>query len=612
MIMKHCGHITTKQDTRSHTPGTGPLRAAVPGVAGWFATLAVLAAILLVSASARAQTNPPAFGAEGIKSNVLAQLTVLRSQATIQGSNDLGWWNNAIAGMTTSLQPNRWVDPTHIVCGDLGGGVFDAESLTVTNLSALFFFGGSGIPGPSFDALVISLEQADRLLAEVAIQDATLAGTSPTVISDALANLASGDQAVTAHDPLSAISYYKSAWALTCGSTVPISGAYGAKSNVLAELIVLRGQATIQGSNDLGWWNNAIAGLTASLEANRWADPTHIVCGSLGIGVFDGESLTVSNLSALYFWGGSGISNSTLDGLVIQLEQADRMLAAVAIEDAVAAGRSPIIISNALANLVSGDQAASAGNPLGAIAYYKAAWAATCAAPTSPILVPGVYNTKTNVLAQLIALRTSANLQQPFAQKFADAILHLQNSVSPAYWADPDHLWAAGGDTVINEEKLSVNKLRQIMDSKKCPVDPAILQGFIDRLVAADRLLAMISIQNATAAGLNAQKIAQDLKEVAKGDAEVAAGRYVNGIEHYRNAWRHALELGLQMNASADGSTQVQFVANNSKSYLIQVSTDLANWAPLGTSKPDFAGNVRFTDPGAANQPVRFYRVIEQ
>jgi hypothetical protein len=317
----------------------------------------------------------------------------------------------------------------------------------------------------------------------------------------------------------------------------------------------------------------------------------------------------VSNLSALISWGGSGIPGSALDDLMVRLEQADRMLAAVAIEDATLAGRSPSVLSNALGNLVSGDQAVVAGNLVGAIAYYKVAWALTCA---TSVTVPGVYNTKTNVLAQLIALRNSANPQQPFRQKFADAILHLQNSLSPAYWIDQNHLWAAGGDTVINEEKLAVNKLREIMDSKKCPVDPAILQGFIDRLVGADRLLAMISIQDATAAGLNANKIAEDLREVAKGDAEVAAGRYTNGIEHYRNAWRHALQLRLQVNGAAKGGGQLQFVANNSKSYLVQMSTDLVNWVPLGTCTADFAGNVRFTDPGAANQRARFYRVAQQ
>jgi len=73
---------------------------------------------------------------------------------------------------------------------------------------------------------------------------------------------------------------------------------------------------------------------------------------------------------------------------------------------------------------------------------------------------------------------------------------------------------------------------------------------------------------------------------VAKGDAEAAAGRYVNAIEHYRNAWRHALQLRLQVDLNPDGSTRVQFIGNHSKSYLIEASTDMVNWAPLAPAVP--------------------------
>ena len=164
----------------------------------------------------------------------------------------------------------------------------------------------------------------------------------------------------------------------------------------------------------------------------------------------------------------------------------------------------------------------------------------------------------------------------------------------------------------MNEEKLAANKLAEIMDSKECPVDPAVLQGFIDRIVKCDRLLAIISIQDAANAGLNAKKVAQDHAMVAKGDREAAAGHYANAIEHYRNAWRHALQLQLQVGLNPDGSTRLQFVGNNSKSYLIEVSTDMVNWVSLGTCTADADGDVEFTDPNVANQPVRFYRAVEQ
>jgi len=228
------------------------------------------------------------------------------------------------------------------------------------------------------------------------------------------------------------------------------------------------------------------------------------------------------------------------------------------------------------------------------------------------VTVLGAQGVKSNVLAELIALRASTTLDESFAVKFDYAILHLQNSLNPAYWIDQTHLQPKGGNTALNEEKLAVNMLDVIMESARCPVDPAILQGFINRILKSDRLLAIISIQDAANAGLNAKKVAQDYAMVAKGDEEAAAGRYANAIEHYRNAWRHAIQLRLQVSVDAEGGTKVRFVGNNSKSYLIEVSTDLVNWVPLGTCKADAEGNVQFTDPNGGNQPLRFYRAVEQ
>ena len=127
-----------------------------------------------------------------------------------------------------------------------------------------------------------------------------------------------------------------------------------------------------------------------------------------------------------------------------------------------------------------------------------------------------------------------------------------------------------------------------------------------------DRLLALVSIQDMAKAGLNARKVAQDYAMVAKGDREADAGHYANAIEHYRNAWRHALQLQLQVSVNSDGSTRLQFVANSTASYLIEVSTDLVNWVSLGTCTADADGEVEFNDPNPANQQVRFYRAVEQ
>jgi hypothetical protein len=224
------------------------------------------------------------------------------------------------------------------------------------------------------------------------------------------------------------------------------------------------------------------------------------------------------------------------------------------------------------------------------------------------VTVQGAQGVKSNVLAELTALRAGTPLSQPFAQKFDDAIGHLASSLDPVYWMDQTHLQGGSGNKAMNEEKLAASKLAEIMDDNHCPVDPGELEGFIDRIVKCDRLLAMISVQEAAAAGLNPNKVAEDLELVAMGDREAAAGHYANAIEHYRNAWRHALQLHLQVGFNADGTTRLAFVGNNSRSYRIEVSADLVHWATLGTCTADSDGSVEFTDTRAVNQPARFYR----
>jgi len=167
-------------------------------------------------------------GAEGVKSNVLVELIILRDQATQQqNGNDVGWWNCTIDSLIISLQTNRWVDQKHVVCDKPGSEVFDQERNVVACLTNLINWGGSGIPGAVLQNLVDRLVRADRLLAVVAIQEAVLAGVSPVIISNALVYVARGDEAALGGqaggpDPASAITWYKKAWALTCRVCPPV------------------------------------------------------------------------------------------------------------------------------------------------------------------------------------------------------------------------------------------------------------------------------------------------------------------------------------------------------------------------------------------------------
>ncbi len=136
-------------------------------------------------------------------------------------------------------------------------------------------------------------------------------------------------------------------------------------------------------------------------------------------------------------------------------------------------------------------------------------------------------------------------------------------------------------------------------------------QGWINRILECDRLLALISINESAAAGLNQKKIAQDMEELLKGDAQALAGHYNNAIEHYRNAWRHALHLRLFVHLSSTGP-RLNFVGNNNQTCLIQVSSNLVDWVVLGSCRADHEGNVEFIDSNPGQQTGRFYRVLQE
>jgi hypothetical protein len=64
---------------------------------------------------------------------------------------------------------------------------------------------------------------------------------------------------------------------------------------------------------------------------------------------------------------------------------------------------------------------------------------------------------------------------------------------------------------------------------------------------------------------------------------------------------------------SAGGRMNVQlFGKDASRTYVIQASTNLVDWATVGSAIADGAGNVSFTDPDSDKHPARFYRAVEQ
>jgi len=126
--------------------------------------------------------------------------------------------------------------------------------------------------------------------------------------------------------------------------------------------------------------------------------------------------------------------------------------------------------------------------------------------------------------------------------KLQDAINHMTKSLEANRWSDVLHPKPGSkGESVFNEEKAAVIKLKELRDGNKSGILPAVFQAYIDRIVANDRLLAEIAIAEAKARTGNAGKIATAEAELIKGDVEAGKDHFDKAIDHYKNAWKNAI-----------------------------------------------------------------------
>jgi len=190
-----------------------------------------------------------------------------------------------------------------------------------------------------------------------------------------------------------------------------------------------------------------------------------------------------------------------------------------------------------------------------------------------------------------------------------EAISHLRKSLNPEFWIDETHLHRKHGEQVFNAEKEAVEALAGMMKDPRCTVPDSVLRGFIDRIVRADRLLAVVAIQDAAKAGADQKKLAPAREQVAKGDEQAARAKYDAAIDHYRAAWHHALHLTVHViGRVVRGGLHLEFSAFPGETYAIEASTNLTDWITLGIGKVSDDGLVRFEDAPSGKFKVRFYR----
>jgi hypothetical protein len=146
---------------------------------------------------------------------------------------------------------------------------------------------------------------------------------------------------------------------------------------------------------------------------------------------------------------------------------------------------------------------------------------------------------KRKVRDDLIAL--AAGVTDPDdAHRLAEAIQKVQESLADSLWVDDSHVVSPQGENVFEKERRAVDKLREIVRDPSSTVDKPAVQSAIEQLASVDRQLATIAI--ADASGGDPGKLAEANREVAKADSELAKGKPGEAIDHYRRAWKKALE----------------------------------------------------------------------
>jgi hypothetical protein len=226
------------------------------------------------------------------------------------------------------------------------------------------------------------------------------------------------------------------------------------------------------------------------------------------------------------------------------------------------------------------------------------------------VTVLGPLGVKHDVLNDLTALRATVTDKND-GHELDDAINYLSDSVNPTLWLDQTHLGPKHGQRVFQDEEQSVHELAELLKHNSSSIPAPTLQGFIDRIVKSDRLLALIAINEGTASGVNPKRIAEAQSHFNKADLYASQGNFTQAVHEYREAWMRTFHAYISaMHFASVGTVQLDIVGFAGESYVIQTSTNLTDWTTLDTRSPDSKGLLTYQHTSGVDSSVRFYRIL--
>jgi DNA/RNA endonuclease G (NUC1) len=153
--------------------------------------------------------------------------------------------------------------------------------------------------------------------------------------------------------------------------------------------------------------------------------------------------------------------------------------------------------------------------------------------------VSGPLQIERDVLDRVRILRNATH-DRSDRKSLDDVIDDLSDALQSRYWVDAAHLDPRKGDKVFDENEQAVRELAKLKRECQSRIPDAVLQGLIDDLVRATRLLAETAIGDAIAAHGDPRDIARASADLAEGNQDAAHGRPDGAIEDYGRAWERA------------------------------------------------------------------------
>lgn len=120
------------------------------------------------------------------------------------------------------------------------------------------------------------------------------------------------------------------------------------------------------------------------------------------------------------------------------------------------------------------------------------------------ITVLGARGVMQNVLAEVDALRGSIPDRRD-GRRLDQVIADLTAALDAELWLDQTHVRPVGGKRVFNQTRAAIHKLCRLIEQWGDSIPDDALQGFIDRLARAMRLLATTAISDAAGASVTYQ-----------------------------------------------------------------------------------------------------------